>query len=211
MGQIIEVHNMHFVRPIFFLKYLYSKAIWRKSKQENNIYLTFDDGPIPEITPWILDILKEKGVKATFFCVGDNIRKNPAIYQRLLDEGHAVGNHTYNHKKGWETPLEEYLENVASCQELTKTKLFRPPYGRITQKQLNVLAKDYQIIMWDVLTGDYDKRISPERCLYNATTYVRKGSIIVFHDNIKAIENVRYALPKTIDHLLEKGFKFSHF
>lgn len=200
---------MHFVRPLFILKYLYSKAIWRKSKHENNVYLTFDDGPIPEITPWILDLLAEKQVKATFFCVGDNVRKHPEIFERIKREGHAIGNHTYNHLKGWATADSTYLENVDKCQQLTQTNLFRPPYGRIKKSQLAALAKDYQIIMWDVLTGDYDPTISPETCLHNATAYVRKGSIIVFHDNIKAIPNVQYALGKTIDELISRGYLFA--
>lgn len=199
---------MHFVRPIFFLKYLYSKAIWRKSKQENNIYLTFDDGPIPEVTPWILDLLMKKNIKATFFCVGDNIRKHPDIFARIKAEGHAVGNHTYNHLKGWDTNDELYFENIAKCQELTQTRLFRPPYGRMKLSQQHELAKHYDIIMWDVLTGDYDARISPEQCLKNATEYVRNGSILVFHDNIKAIPNLKYALEKTIDSLMHRGFNF---
>lgn len=199
---------MHFVRPIFFLKYLYSKAIWRKSKQENNIYLTFDDGPIPEVTPWILDLLMKKNIKATFFCVGDNIRKHPDIFARIKAEGHAVGNHTYNHLKGWDTNDELYFENIAKCKELTQTRLFRPPYGRMKLSQQHELAKHYDIIMWDVLTGDYDARISPEQCLKNATEYVRNGSILVFHDNIKAIPNLKYALEKTIDSLMHRGFNF---
>ena len=199
---------MHFVRPIFFLKYLYSKAIWRKSKQENNIYLTFDDGPIPEVTPWILDLLLKKNIKATFFCVGDNIRKHPDIFARIKAEGHSVGNHTYNHLKGWDTNDEQYFENIAKCQELTQTQLFRPPYGRMKLSQQHELAKHYDIVMWDVLTGDYDARISPEQCLKNATEYVRNGSILVFHDNIKAIPNLKYALEKTIDSLMHRGFNF---
>lgn len=199
---------MHFVRPIFFLKYLYSKAIWRKSKQENNIYLTFDDGPIPEVTPWILDLLLKKNIKATFFCVGDNIRKHPDIFERIKAEGHAIGNHTYNHLKGWDTMDDVYYENIAKCQELTQTRLFRPPYGRMKLSQQQELAKHYDIIMWDVLTGDYDARISPEQCLKNATEYVRNGSILVFHDNVKAIPNLKYALEKTIDNLMHRGFNF---
>ncbi|MGV6943548.1 polysaccharide deacetylase family protein [Sphingobacterium kyonggiense] len=199
---------MHFVRPIFFLKYFYSKAIWRKSKQENNIYLTFDDGPIPEVTPWVLDLLLKKNIKATFFCVGDNIRKHPDIFARLKAEGHAIGNHTYNHLKGWDTMDDVYYENIAKCQELTQTRLFRPPYGRMKLSQQHELAKHYDIIMWDVLTGDYDARISPEQCFKNATEYVRNGSILVFHDNIKAIPNLKYALEKTIDSLMHRGFNF---
>jgi len=199
---------MHFVRPFFILNYIYPKAIWRKEKDKNNIYLTFDDGPIPEITPWILDCLKEKDVKATFFCVGENIKKNPEIFKRILDEGHAVGNHTYNHLRGWNTDDKEYLDNIYKCQELTQTTLFRPPYGRAKKSQMSILENDFQIIMWDVLTGDYDYKISPEQCFKNCIDYCRNGSIIVYHDNIKAINNVKFALPKSIDYLLNQGFQF---
>lgn len=202
---------MHFVRPIFFLPYVYNKSIWRKEKKKNNIYLTFDDGPIPELTPWVLDILKERNIKATFFCVGENIVKHPEIFERIKNEGHAVGNHTHNHLKGWTTSDEAYLQNVQTCQELTQTDLFRPPYGRATRSQLRHLAKTHRIIMWDVLTGDYDSTISPDQVYRNAVDYVRNGSIIVFHDNIKAKENLQYALPKSLDELLARGFRFDLF
>ncbi|MGM1429772.1 polysaccharide deacetylase family protein [Sphingobacterium lactis] len=202
---------MHFVRPIFFLPYVYNKSIWRKEKKKNNIYLTFDDGPIPELTPWVLDILKERNIKATFFCVGENIVKHPEIFERIKNEGHAVGNHTHNHLKGWATSDEAYFQNVQACQELTQTDLFRPPYGRATRSQLRHLAKTHRIIMWDVLTGDYDSTISPDQVYRNAVDYVRNGSIIVFHDNIKAKENLQYALPKSLDELLARGFRFDLF
>ncbi|WP_099372332.1 polysaccharide deacetylase family protein [Sphingobacterium sp. 1.A.5] len=199
---------MHFVRPIFILKYIYPEAIWREDKNKNNIYLTFDDGPIPEITPWILDCLKEKNVKATFFCVGENIKKHPEIFKRLLDEGHVVGNHTYNHLRGWNTENKDYFDNINRCQELTRTNLFRPPYGRAKKSQMKELAKDFKIVMWDVLTGDYDQEITPQQCYKNCIDKTRNGSIIVFHDNIKAINNVKYALPKSIDYLIEQGYQF---
>lgn len=199
---------MHFVRPIFILNYIYPKAIWRKEKEKNNIYLTFDDGPIPEITPWILDCLKEYQVKATFFCVGENIKKHPEIFDRILAEGHAVGNHTYNHLRGWDSEDQIYFQNIEKCEKLTNSRLFRPPYGRAKKSQMKVLAQDYKIIMWDVLTGDYDPKISPEQCYKNCVNYTRNGSIIVFHDNIKAINNVKYALPKSIEQLLRKGYRF---
>jgi len=202
---------MHIVRPPLLFKTFYSKAIWRKKNKENNIYLTFDDGPIPEITPWVLDCLQEHQVKATFFCVGDNVKKHPEIFQRILNEGHAVGNHSYNHLKGWDHTLEEYLENIETCQELTKTSLFRPPYGKMTYAQYSALHKKYDIIMWDVLTGDYNARISKEQCLKYCIDNTRHGSIIVFHDNIKAIANLQYSLPKAIAFLKNKGFNFQLF
>ena len=199
---------MYLVKAPFFLKLFYSKSIWNKSRKENKIYLTFDDGPIPELTPFVLDTLKQYNIKATFFCVGENIKKNPHLFERILSEGHQVGNHTYNHLKGWKTDDAKYLENIRQCQELTKSKLFRPPYGRAKKSQLKELHSAYEIIMWDVLTGDFDLSLSPEQCLKNAIKNTENGSIIVFHDNIKAIPRVEYALPKTIAYLLEKNYRF---
>jgi len=200
---------MHIVKAPFLLRSFYPEATWNKSRREKKIYLTFDDGPIPEVTPWILDVLNDLNVKATFFCVGENVQKNPAILQRLLREGHAVGNHTMNHLKGWDTALETYLANVENCQRLLQTTLFRPPYGRAKKSQLKVLKEHYEIIMWDVLTGDYDARISPEQCLKNAVKYTKNGSIIVFHDNVKSFTNVQYALPRMIERLRKKGYEFA--
>ncbi len=179
------------------------------SKTEPVIYLTFDDGPIEELTPWVLDILKQYHIKATFFCVGNNIDKNPAIFKRVLDEGHQVGNHTYNHIKGWKSETDYYLKNVEQCQKLTGTKLFRPPYGRIKQKQFSILSKVYTVVFWDVLTHDYDKLISPEKCLDNSVKYTRNGSIVVFHDNIKAQNNLKFVLPQYIEHFLKLNYKFA--
>ncbi|MEJ5092243.1 polysaccharide deacetylase family protein [Sphingobacterium faecium] len=199
---------MYLVKAPFFLKLFYPKSIWNKSRKENKIYLTFDDGPIPELTPFVLDTLKQYNIKATFFCVGENIKKNPHLFERILLEGHQVGNHTYNHLKGWQTTDAHYLENIEKCQELTKSNLFRPPYGRAKKSQLAKLYPDYQIIMWDVLTGDFDLSLSPEKCYKNAIKHTENGSIIVFHDNIKAIPRVEYALPKTIAYLLSKNYHF---
>jgi len=200
---------MHFVRPLFLLKLIYPELVWRKNKAKKNIYLTFDDGPIPEITPWVLDCLKDKQIKATFFCVGENIKKNPQLLERIKNEGHQIGNHTMNHLKGWDTDSRKYLANIQECQNFTGTNLFRPPYGRAKKKQLSDIKQKYQIIMWDVLTGDYNPLITPEQCLKNTIKYCRNGSIIVFHDNIKAIDNLKYALPKAIDTLLAEGYIFS--
>lgn len=199
---------MYLVKAPFFLKLIYPKSIWNKSRKENKIYLTFDDGPIPELTPFVLDTLKQYNIKATFFCVGENIKKNPHLFDRILSEGHQVGNHTYNHLKGWETSDAKYLENIQQCQKLTKSNLFRPPYGKAKKSQLKKLYPNYQIIMWDVLTGDFDHSVSPEKCFINATKYTQNGSIIVFHDNIKAISRVKHALPKTIAYLLAKNYHF---
>lgn len=199
------------VRPPQLLRSLYKEAIWRMDANSPNIYLTFDDGPIPDLTDWVLDTLKHYQVKATFFCVGENILKNNAIFQRIVNEGHKVGNHTQNHIKGWKTKHDEYIENVNLCQKQTNTLLFRPPYGRISRKQFQTILKTHQIILWDVLTYDYDKFTSPEKCLKQSLKHTRNGSIIVFHDNIKANDNIRYVLPKYIEQCLSQGFKFSTF
>src|SRR5690606_37476257 len=156
----------------------------------------------------ILDTLAEYGIKATFFCVGENIERNPDLFARLLAEGHRIGNHTQNHLKGWDTADEVYLDNVARCQQLTKTSLFRPPYARAKKSQLKQLYKNFEVVFWDVISGDFDTAITPEQCYQNVIKYVQNGSIIVFHDNLKAIPRVSYALPKTIDYLLERGYEF---
>ncbi len=176
---------------------------------EKKIYLTFDDGPVPIVTSSVLDILREENVRATFFCVGENVSKNPEIFQRILDEKHAVGNHTFNHLKGWKTHGNEYIRNVIKCAGLIDTKLFRPPYGRIKKSQLTLISKQYSVIMWDVLSGDYDKRTSPKQCLKNVTDNVRNGSVIVFHDSHKAQKNMEFALPRFIKYAKENGFEFA--
>jgi peptidoglycan/xylan/chitin deacetylase (PgdA/CDA1 family) len=200
---------MYFVKSPFFLRWLYPKSIWHMPRTEKKVYLTFDDGPIPEITPFILDILKKYQIKATFFCVGENIKKNPHLFQRILQEGHQVGNHTYNHLKGWETSDETYIDNIRLCQELTQTDLFRPPYAKATKSQLKKLYKNYRVVMWDIMSGDFDQNLSPEKCLENVLPNIQNGSIIIFHDNIKAIPRVEYALPKTIEFLLANQYQIA--
>ena len=197
------------VRPPQLLRSFYKDSIWRMDKNEPVIYLTFDDGPIPELTPWVLDVLKKYGVNATFFCVGDNIIKHPELFQRIITEGHQVGNHTFNHLKGWQVKNAVYSENIEKCQKLTKTNLFRPPYGRIKKSQYKLLVENYKVVFWDVLSYDYDKLTSPKKCLDNSIRYTRNGSIIVFHDNIKAQKNLKYALPHYIEHFLKLNYKFA--
>lgn len=199
---------MYFINAPFFLRWYYSKVTFNKSRKEKKVYLTFDDGPIPEVTPFILDTLAKYQVKATFFCVGENIEKNRDIFERILREGHQVGNHTYNHLKGWDQPDGKYLENVAQCQTLTQTKLFRPPYARAKKSQLREILTNFEVVFWDVLSGDFDIHISPETCYKNVINYTQNGSIIVFHDNIKALPRVSFALPKAIAYLQEKGYSF---
>jgi len=193
--------------PTIIKKY-YPKLIWDLPNDDNKIYLTFDDGPVPEITGWVLDLLMEHNIKATFFCIGDNVNKHSQIYQRILAEGHAVGNHTYNHLNGWKTSKGEYIKNVIECQKVVGSKLFRPPYGRIKKPQLNTLSLRYKIVMWDVLSGDFDENLTPKKCYENVVENTVSGSIIVFHDSLKAERNLKYALPKAVEYLMTKGFVF---
>jgi len=175
---------------------------------EKVVYLTFDDGPIPEITPVVLGILKERTIPATFFCVGENVKKYPEIFRQVTEAGHAIGNHTFHHLNGWITAPAEYVEDVTRCDEYFTSGLFRPPFGRFTPSQYFLLRKKYRFILWSVLSGDYNHRISKERCLQNVLTYAKSGSIVVFHDSLKASENMFYALPRFIDHFLNEGYKF---
>jgi len=190
------------------IKALYSQLTWEIPNTENKIYLTFDDGPTPEVTDWTLDVLKQFNIKATFFCLGQNVEKHPKLYQRILDEGHAVGNHSYSHLSGWKTSNTDYFTDIEESQKLTNSKLFRPPYGRITKSQAKHLKEQYNIIMWTVLSGDFDLKTAPKKCLDNVLKNTESGAIIVFHDSKKAEPKLKYALPKAIENLLEKGFVF---
>ena len=174
------------------------------------MYLTFDDGPIPEITPWVLETLKKFNAKATFFCVGDNVNKNPTVFQQVLADGHAIGNHTFSHINGWNSDNIPYFHDVRHCAKLVKSTLFRPPYGRLTPKQTQFLTRHYDIVMWDVLSGDFDQNISKEDCLRNVISAAKRGSIIVFHDSLKAAERMMYALPRVLEYFAAKGYRFEH-
>lgn len=197
------------LQPKKAFRLLYPKAVWNVKAETPTLFLTFDDGPIPGLTEWVLDTLKHYNVKATFFCVGDNIEKNRSIYDRIIGEGHAVGNHTYNHIKGFKTKTSDYLANTEKCEILTNSKLFRPPYGQLKKSQYRaLLEKGYRIIMWDVVSYDYEK-ISPEDCLKTVIKNVKSGSIVLFHDNLKAEEKIKHALPKTIEHFLKLNYKFA--
>lgn len=198
-------------RTPFFVPIIYPSLLWRVPTVQNDLYLTFDDGPIYGPTEFVLDELRKADAKATFFCIGDNVRKHPAVFDRILSDRHAIGNHTFNHLSGWSTKTKDYLSNIRlfekNLPENLSTKFFRPPYGRITPSQIRAL-KDYKIIMWDVLSFDYSKNISPEDCLKNTIKAVRPGSIIVFHDSLKAEKNMRFAVPRLIEHFQKKGFSF---
>ena len=198
----MNVQLPRIVRPFF------RNTIWRKTPSEKVIYLTFDDGPVPEVTPLVLDILDEYGWKATFFCVGENVQKYPELYNEVLRRGHRTGNHSFNHIKGFNYSTEAYVENVKKAAEYIHSDLFRPPYGRITRKQISALKDDYNIVMWDVITHDYDKKLSPEQVFANVTNHLRKGSIVVFLDSVKASANVLEVLPQAIEFWKSKGYDF---
>lgn len=200
---------MYLVRSSFLLRRIYKRAIWRMPQGNNCIYLTFDDGPIPEITPWVLSTLEKYKAYATFFCVGDNVKKHPGIYNEILSRQHSVGNHTLSHLKGWNMPIDLYIENIEQCGQLVHSSFFRPPYGKMKLNQYQQLHKKYSIVMWDVLSGDFDKRTSKERCLKNVIDNTRDGSIVVFHDNLKAKDNLYYVLPKFLEYFSNEGFIFN--
>lgn len=192
------------------LKSFYSPFVWEIPTEEPVIYLTFDDGPIPDVTEWVMEQLDSYLAKATFFCIGDNVRKHPEVFAQLIAKGHSVGNHTFNHLKGWQTDDETYLENVRQCSEIlpVDTSLFRPPYGRIKLSQARPLLNDYHVVMWDVLTGDFEKYLNPERCLEKTLKYTKAGSIVVLHDSLKAWRNMSYVLPRMLEHYSSLGYRF---
>ena len=198
-------------QPPKLLRWLYPRALWRMDKNVKAVYLTFDDGPIPEITPWVLDLLDKYNIKATFFLVGDNVRKHPEEFKMIVERGHRVGNHTFNHISGLKYLSYNYLENTNKADELIKSKLFRPPHGWMRWGQYMVLSHRYTVVMWDLVTRDYSKRLNGRQVLRNVKKYVRNGSIITFHDSIKSEKNLKYALPQAIEWLLEQGYEFKTF
>ncbi len=210
---------MHFHTVPGWIKRFFSNFIWHIDTNEKAIFLTFDDGPIPEITEFVIDELAKFNAKATFFCVGENITKHPSIFEKIVSSGHAFGNHTYNHLKGWQTPNDVYFTNIYKTEEtmrlsksgsfsIENSKLFRPPYGRIKSSQAKALRESYKIIMWDVLTCDYDKNLDGDVCLRNAIKNTGPGSIVVFHDSVKAEKNLRFVLPRYLAHFSEAGYEF---
>jgi peptidoglycan/xylan/chitin deacetylase (PgdA/CDA1 family) len=208
--------KLYWVKTNKLIKTLFSKWIWDIPSKEKVVYLTFDDGPTPKVTPWILDELNKYNFKATFFCIGDNIPKYPEIFKKIICEGHTVGNHTFNHFNGWKTSTQNYINNTELCQEIidenrnysSDSKIFRPPYGKIKTAQSRVLLKmGYKIIMWDVLSADFDEKISNEECLNNVIMNLRPGSIVVFHDSVKAFEKLQYVLPSTLQYLQNNNYE----
>ena len=218
---------MFIEQPPEFVRKLYPRALWRMTPAEKKVYLTFDDGPIPEVTPWVLQQLDHYGVKATFFMVGDNIRKYPDVFLQVLESGHRIGNHTFHHLRGFEHASNRYLDDVSKAQDFIMEAcsdvandllidqalypiLFRPPHGHMTWGQYMVLRKKCQIVMWDLVTRDYSKKMRPPQVLANVMRYARNGSIITFHDSLKSWNNgnLQYALPRGIEFLLEEGYGF---
>ncbi|MES2830225.1 MAG: polysaccharide deacetylase family protein [Bacteroidota bacterium] len=202
---------MYLVRSPLLLKWYYPQLTWNKQRDHKVIYLTFDDGPIPDVTDFVLKTLKSHGAKGTFFCIGDNIIKHPDIFEHIKNDGHSIGNHTFNHLKGWVTPDAMYLDNFQKCQSLTQTTLFRPPYGRIKKSQITAIHsfnEHIAIIMWDVLSGDFDQKLRPDQCYQNVIKHTRNGSIVVFHDSIKATSRLFYTLPKVLEHFSALGYEF---
>jgi len=199
---------MYTLRPPFIYRALFPGALYRMLGTEDSVYLTFDDGPHPEITPWVLDLLSEHGAKATFFVVGSRVQRFPEVMERMRKEGHGVGNHTMTHPDGWLTSVDAYMDEYRRCAELTGAKLFRPPYGRITPAQYRNIAASSRVVMWDVLSADFDAKCTPERCVRNVLDNVRPGSIIVFHDSQKAWPRLEKALPHVLKGLKDKGLNF---
>lgn len=203
---------LHFIPAV--IRKIFSRYTWNRSGEGKTIYLTFDDGPVPEVTPKVLDILHQYNARATFFCVGDNVRKNPQLFKQVIGAGHKIGNHTFHHLNGSLTAKEEYLRNVEACTvEMKKAagvspELFRPPYGRIRSKQAKEILPFYEIIMWEVLSADYDQSLSPETCLRKSIRHTRSGSIVVFHDSVKAWKNLSWVLPRYLDHFAALGYSF---
>jgi peptidoglycan-N-acetylglucosamine deacetylase len=194
--------------PPRFINRIFPSLIWSFPDEADGVFLTFDDGPTQDVTLWVLDQLKKYDAKATFFCLGKNVEMNPEIFERIKSDGHTIGNHTYSHLKGWATPIAQYVQDVDFANGFLKSKIFRPPYGRIKPSQFKILRNRYKIIMWDVLSMDYSKRVSPRRVANNVIRNLHPGAIIVFHDSKKAERNLRYALPRVLEAISQKGLKF---
>jgi peptidoglycan-N-acetylglucosamine deacetylase len=206
--------HRYFVKTPGWVKKIFPRYIWDLPVREKTIFLSFDDGPHPEITPWVLEQLQPYSAAATFFCIGNNVQKFPCIYRDIQNAHHAVGNHTYHHLNGWKTNKQAYLADISEAATLISSNLFRPPYGRIKKNQAILVPQALQkvsgkIVMWDVLSGDFDTGLSPQQCLYNVLQHTVPGSIIVFHDSEKAFNNLKYVLPETLKNLSEQGYQFN--
>lgn len=205
--------HKYFIKTPWIVKKIFSSYIWNMPTDEKNVYLSFDDGPHPEITRFVLDELKKYNAAASFFCLGNNVALYPEVYKQILEEGHATGNHTYNHPNGWETPLDEYLDDITQASKYIDSNLFRPPYGRIKRQQAKKVRQamgneSSRIIMWDVLSLDFDTEYTPRQCLHNVVNNATNGSIVVFHDSEKAFPNLKYSFPEALKILDQEGYKF---
>ncbi len=194
-----------------WLQSLIPYLTWKVKTNRRVVYFTFDDGPHPSITPWVMEQLDRYNAKATFFCVGENIKKFPETYQILVDNGHSIGNHTFNHLNGWKTGTKDYLENVKKFDQVAKTRFFRPPYGRIKPAQIWGMRKDYQIIMWDILTGDYNRKLNPEVMFHKVSGHIKPGSVVLLHDSEKAEPSLKIILPLLLEYCKQKDFTFEKF
>ena len=206
---------MYFFKTPKLLEILYPEALWHGDRKEKKLYLTFDDGPVPGVTDYILEVLSDLDVKATFFCVGENIKKNPDVFKRIVQEKHEIGNHTYNHLNGWAVRDQDYLRNIQLCDDMIRKytgedhiKLFRPPYGKIRRKILRRIRQEYKVIMWDVLSYDFSKDITAERSLFNSSKYTRNGSIIIFHDSNKTFEKLKLIISQYVLYFKNKNYEF---
>jgi peptidoglycan/xylan/chitin deacetylase (PgdA/CDA1 family) len=202
-----------------FIQRVFPKYLWSKSMDEEVIYLTFDDGPTPEITPWVLNLLEQYNAKATFFCIGKNLRQHPVLVRQIVEQQHKIGNHSFSHLKGWQTKSKNYINDILQAAEIIQSTtnntainqklLFRPPYGQITKTQANVLIdKGFTIVLWDILTGDFDPNLNPEKSLKKTLKNTKPGSIVVFHDSLKAKKNLQYILPNVLKHWSQQGYQF---
>ena len=208
LQKLINNSSFNLVRPPYFLRKYFYELVWNIPTDEKIIYLTFDDVPIPEVTPWVLQTLQQYNAQATFFCVGDNANRYPHIFEQLKNSHHTVANHTNNHLNGWHTRDKDYFKNISKANLTIQSKFFRPPYGRITHTQIHVIKKHYKIIMWDVLSKDYNTTLTGEQCFQNVITHAKPGSIVVFHDSVKAKERLQYALPKVLKYYSDLGYRF---
>lgn len=198
-------------RPPEWFRSLFPGVIFRlpaPAYAQQRVFLTFDDGPIPDVTPWVLDCLDKYDVKATFFMVGQNVERNPLLLKEVTDRGHHLGNHTLHHIRGIGISADKYLQDAIECEKLTYSQLFRPPHGWLTPSQLKAVKARYKVIMYDLVTRDYSKRLTANDVVNNVKRYVRNGSIIVFHDSLKSISRIKSALPQSVEWLLDRGYKF---
>lgn len=204
---LIPTH-MYLVKTPTIIQKMFPNFHWKVATEEPVIYLTFDDGPIPEVTPWVLEQLQQYDARATFFCVGANVERHPNLLRQVLAAGHTVGNHTMTHKDGWLTENLPYFHDIRHAGKLVDSSLFRPPYGRLKPAQAQFLQRHYDVVMWDVLSGDFDPHLMPTDCVQNVVRHAKPGSIVVFHDSLKARENLEYALPRVLKHFTERGYRF---